>query len=268
MPTASAISDGRQRYGTAALSDSVSTRPMAPCTAPRMATAATPSASQTSRRPSDEAPLARRPLLLDESHERPDPSDLGLRSCRNDDGSSGSGDRSRALVEQVEPLGQRRAVLELDVGALRNRERLTCQCRFGDAKVGRRDEPRVCRHAMSRTDVDDVARHERLRVDEAQMALADYGRARHVEIEQGFHGPPRAPFGEEADERVDDEDGRNRGRLESISKDQRDDGRRQKEKDDHSRQLVAQDGERGNGLRRRQAVRAIPLEPRCSLGIG
>ena len=102
----------------------------------------------------------------------------------------------------------------------------------------------VGRHLVACAELDDVARHERLRVDDAKVSVPHDRGPRRVELTQRFHRAPGAPFGHEANQRIDDENGRDGGGLEAIAQQQRDDGSRDQEKDDDTGQLVAENDQR------------------------
>jgi hypothetical protein len=76
------------------------------------------------------------------------------------------------------------------------------------------------------------------------------------------------PLGHEANQRVDDKDGRDSGGLEAIAEEQGDDGRRDQEEHDDAGQLVAEDDQRGHRCGRRQTIRAEAQEARGRLFLG
>ena len=184
------------------------------------------------------------------------------------DGPAGARRDRRALEDHVAALGERRGLFELHVRALRNRQRLARQRRFVNPQVDGRHESRIGGHAVSRGHLDDVARHERVRVDQPQLSLADDSRARDVELEQRLHRAAGAPLGQEADERVDDEDRGDRDGFEAIAEKQRQHGRSQEQEDDHAGELIAKNRQRRSGGRRRQTIRPVPGESRLRFGVG
>ncbi len=242
----------------------------APCRAPRVATAAaTPSASHTRRRPSASR---RRSSGVRSSWIEPTSVPMRPTSVCAPVAITTARPVPAATVVLLKTRLRRSAsgaaLFELHVRALGNRQRLARERRFRDPQIHRRDQPRVGRHAVSRGHLDDIARDERLRVDEPQVSLPDDGRARHVEIEQRLHRAAGAPLGQETDERVDDEDrGDGRG-FEPIAEEQGETGRRHEQEDDHAGELIAKNRERGSGRRRREPIRSVACQPRGRLRIG
>ncbi len=208
-----------------------------------------------------EPPLERGALLLDRPDQRPDPPDLRRRSRLHHHSDRRAPHDRRALVDDVDAVGEPRRLFELGRCVLRHRERLAGQRRFVGPQVRRLNQPRICRDAPAAVDPDEIARHNRGRIDRGQLALANHGRLRDVELQQPLHGTTRTKLGEKSNERVDDEHDGNGSRLDAIAKHEGDARGSDQQIDDHALELIGKNPKRRNRLGRLQPVRADLVEP-------
>ncbi len=151
------------------------------------------------------------------------------------------------------------------LGALRHRKRLAGQRGFVRSKIGGLNQPRVGRHAAAEVELDDVARHDRRRIDSAELSRPNDRGFRHVELQQRLHRAPRPKLRDETDDCVDGEDGRNRHRLDAIAECERNSDGRNQQVDDDALELIGEDAQRRGrlaavrgGWGRRARARAAP----------
>ena len=121
---------------------------------------------------------------------------------------------------------------------------------------------------MPGIEADDVAGHERLGGDRAQRPARttdarDESNCSSASIARRARSSVRKP-----DERVDDEDGGNRGRFQTVVHQERHDAGGEEQNDDDARELAAENLERRNGRGSCQPVWAVTLEPDRGLVLG
>ena len=94
--------------------------------------------------------------------------------------SPNSRDHRRAAIDHVGSVCERRVVAEDDRGVFANGQGLSRQRGLVRAQVGFADHPAVSRNGLAGRQVDDVARHELIRIDRRQEAVAH---------DRGMRGP-------------------------------------------------------------------------------
>ena len=130
------------------------------------------------------------------------------------------------------------------------------------------EEPCVGGNGMPGRELDDVAGNNVPDIDDAQAPATDDDRPRDAEMQERFHRPPRAELGDEADDRVEKQDGGDGRRVDVVTHRNRDDRGGGEQQDDDARQLIAENMPGGGGLRAVEAIGAKPDETSSRLVIG
>ena len=130
------------------------------------------------------------------------------------------------------------------------------------------NQPGVGRHLAAGGELDDVPRDQADGIDDLQMSVSNDGRVRDVEREQCFDGAPGAQLGDHAEDRVDEQYGADRRRLDPIPEEQRDDDRAQEQEHDHASKLAGDDFSERGGLLQGELVRSVPGQPCRGVGGG
>ena len=181
------------------------------------------------------------------------PAHLGARARRRDerpptaarDAGSGEGHRH--------PLGKRRGGGDR-VHVLRDRDGLAGQRRLVELEPLCRDESRVRGDAIALAKDDEVARNERFGGSTHLLPVANDRGGRLDGAAQRKHGPLRARLLEESEHGVQDDDRRDRHRLQLLADRQRDGGSAQKERDEWVDELAEGDRDICGPLRRGKAI--------------
>ena len=160
-----------------------------------------------------------------------------------------------AHVDHVRAIGERRLVADC-FGVLGDRQRFAGERGFRRTEVGGVEEPCVGCNGMPGRELDDVARNNVPDVDDHATAAADDDRARDAELQERFHRPPRAQLGDEADDRVEKQDGDDGRRVDVVAHGKRDDRGGGEQQNDDAGQLIAENMPGGSGLRAFEAIGA------------
>jgi len=96
---------------------------------------------------------------------------------------------------------------------------------------------------VPRADLNQVSGHQPIGVDELHVTSAQHRGPWHIELTQRIHRSACAPFGQKADDRIDDQDREYRSGLDEVSECERDDCRRQQKHHDDRNQLVSKDSQ-------------------------
>jgi hypothetical protein len=135
------------------------------------------------------------------------------------------------------------------------------------AGTRRRDQADVCRHAIAGLEVDDVARHECLRIDVEHPVTAAHGRADTQQLLQRLAGFLGACLLHRADDGVDKEHAHDERGILHLADHQRHAGRNAEQVDQGTPELPQDDFEEAGRLPPRQGIGSVIREPRCRLFI-
>ena len=205
-------------------------------------------------------PLERRVPIVRTLDQRADLPDLAAHAGGGDDHPASPVRHRGAHEEHVPPVGDRRVRVRDGFDGLGDRLGLAGQgCLFGLQPRAHNDAP-VRGHPRAGVEGDYVTWDERGGGDLMLLAIADDMRHRRDLLPEGGEGLRRLPLGQEADERVQEDDGDDGGRLDALVQGEGHRGRGQQQDHDEALELIDENRKKRPRRLLGERVGAVPLE--------
>ncbi len=159
-------------------------------------------------------------------------------------GTSLPGDGYRSHKEHVVTVSQRDLGLRQGFYRLGDRRRFAGQRGFLRLEAGRIDETRISRDPIARLDLDEVAGNQLAGGERHEHAVTNDPRSDDCHVFERLQRALGPIFLNKAENRVQDDDGNDRGCIHPFLKQSRHDGCPDQNPDNQARELCQEDGER------------------------